>query len=401
MAQQTANEALFDAMVRHQTYLMRFSGYVRNRVLAILDRSEQAIADTIRGRLADSEGLTTPTEVRRLEALLRTLDALRSKAWEGATEELQKQMEDLAYQEPITFQGMFATAAPSVVNTVLPTTRLLRAIALSRPFEGRILREWADTMAADDIRRIHAAVQTGMVAGESSAAIARRVVGTGALDGTDGMTQMTRRQVEAITRTAVNHIANSARDAFMAENADIVLSEVYVATLDARTTPICKALDGKVYPTGTGPRPPQHMGCRSLRVAVMDGEVMSGRPYKASTTKKLLREYTDANGLERVTTRDDLPRGTKGDFDAWARKRVRELTGRVPASTSYQAWLERQPVQFQEDTLGITKAKLFRDGKLTLDKFVTSSGHELTLAELAGKHAAAFRAAGLDPEDFI
>jgi len=401
MPQQTANEALYDAMVRHQTYLMRFSGYVRNRVNAILDRSEQAIADTIRGRLADSNGLTTPQEVRRMEALLRAIDGLRDKAWDGASEELAKHLEELAYQEPIVLQGMFATVAPAVVNTVLPTTRLLKAIALSRPFEGRILKDWAATMQAEDLRRMHAAIQTGMVAGESSAAIARRVVGTNALAGTDGVTQMTRRQVEAITRTAVNHIANSARDAFMQENADLVLSEVYVATLDARTTPICKALDGKTFPQGQGPRPPQHFNCRSLRVAVLDGEVLSGRPFKASTTKQLLREYTDANGLERVTTRDALPRGTKGAFDAFARKRVRELTGRVPASTSYNEWLKRQTREFQEDTLGVTKAKLFREGGLSLDKFVTANGHELTLADLAKRHADAFRAAGLDPDTFI
>ena len=401
MAQQTANEALYDAIIRHQTYLMRYSGYVRNRVNAVLDKSEQAIADLVRGRLADTLGLSTPQEVRRMEALLTALDAIRTDAWDKAREELYDQLTSLAYQEPIVLRGMFTAVAPAVVNTVLPTSRLLKAIALSRPFEGRILKDWAATMQAEDLRRIHAAIQTGMVAGESSAAIARRVVGTQALGGVDGMTQMTRRQVEAITRTAVNHIANSARDAFIAENADIVEAEVYVATLDARTTPICKALDGKVFPTGTGPRPPQHFGCRSLRAPVIDGSALSGRPYKASTTKQLLREYAEKNGVPVVTSRNDLARGHKGTFDEFARKRVRELTGRVPAGTSYQQWLTRQTKEFQDDTLGVTRAKLFRDGKLTLDKFVTANGHELTLAELAKRHADAFRAAGLEPGDFI
>jgi hypothetical protein len=91
----------------------------------------------------------------------------------------------------------------------------------------------------------------------------------------------------------------------------------------------------------------------------------------------------------------------KGEFDKFSRKRIRELTGQVPATTSYQTWLKSQSKEFQEDVLGKTKAKLFRDGKLQLDKFVTRNGTELTLSQLAKKHADAFRAAGLNPEDFI
>ena len=132
----------------------------------------------------------------------------------------------------------------------------------------------------------------------------------------------------------------------------------------------------------------------------MDGEQLGERPAKASTTKQLLREFTEAHKLPKVTSRDDLPRGTKGQYDAFARKRVRELTGRVPSVTTYQTWLKQQSRQFQEDTLGVTKAKLFRDGGLTLDKFVAADGTELTLAQLATKQADAFRAAGLDPGNF-
>jgi hypothetical protein len=176
---------------------------------------------------------------------------------------------------------------------------------------------------------------------------------------------------------------------------------MFVATLDSRTTPVCRANDGKVFPVGTGPRPPLHIACRSLRVAALDGEVLGNRPYKSSTTKQLLREYTDEKKLDRVSKRDDLPRGTKGDYDAWARKKIRALTGTVPRSTSYQTWLKVQTQTFQNDTMGVTKAKLFRDGGLTLDKFVAADGTELTLSQLASKHAQAFRAAGLEPSGFI
>lgn len=401
MALKTVNELLLDALIRHQTYLLRYSSSLRNRMLAMLGRTEDDLGMLIRDKLRNSTGLNSSGDVRRMEALLEAVTTLRNSAWTDANTFLMDEMAELGYQEPIFTDGLVKTVAPVLVETVLPPARQLRAIVNTRPFDGALLKDWAAGLATEDVRRIHGAIQMGMIAGEGSDTIARRVIGTQALNGSDGVLQMTRRQVEAITRTAVQHVANSARNDYMQENADIMLGEMFVATLDSRTTPVCRANDGKVFKVGTGPRPPLHIACRSLRVATLDGEVLGNRPYKSSTTKQLLREYTDERKLGRVSKRDDLPRGTKGDYDAWARKKVRALTGTVPRSTSYQTWLKAQTQTFQNDTLGVTKAKLFRDGGLALDKFVAADGSELNLSQLAAKHAQAFRAAGMDPVSFI
>jgi hypothetical protein len=147
--------------------------------------------------------------------------------------------------------------------------------------------------------------------------------------------------------------------------------------------------------------PPLHFNCRSVRIAIVNGEIIGNRPAKPVTEKQLLREYTSQNGLKTSTSRDALPRGHKTSFDQFKSQRVRELTGTVPAKLSYQKWLERQSSNFQNDVLGVTKAKLFRKGNLPLDKFVNRAGDELNLSQLAAKHAGAFKAAGLDPEDFL
>jgi len=396
----TANEEFLDALVRHQIYILRYSGYVRNRMTTILNASEDELARRIRDKLRTMQGLSKPVEWQRLEALQGTLAAIRKESWDEATKFLTEQMVQLSYQEPIQLDAIFKTVLPVTVETVMPSARFLRQIALSRPFEGRLLKEWADTMAADDIRRIHSSIQAGMVAGEDMATIARRVVGTGTLRGADGVTEITRRQIQTITRTAVQHIANGARDAWFADNADILTAEQFVATLDSRTTPICRSLDGKTFPVGKGPRPPLHFNCRSLRIAAIDGTLAGDRPAKPTTEKILVKEYADKNGLGNISSRDALPRGTKGDYDKWARGRVRQLVGPIPASTSYQTWLKGQSVAFQDEVMGVTKAKLFRDGGLELDKFVHRNGDELTLRELAQKHADAFRAAGLDPSKY-
>lgn len=396
----TVNEELLDAMIRHQTYLLRYSGYVRNRITTILNGTEEELAEKIRDRLRNYSGLRTPVEWQRLERLQKQLSVIRIGAWAEARDFLETEMLQLAYQEPLFLSSTVQAALPVVVDTTMPSSGMLRSIALSRPFEGRILKDWANTMAADDIRRIHSAIQLGMVAGETNETIARRVVGTRALKGSDGVTEISRRQVQAITRTAVMHVANGARSEFFQANADIIEGEQFVSTLDARTTPVCRANDGKVYPLGKGPVPPLHYNCRSLRVAAINGTLAGDRPAKPHTEKQLLREYSEKNGLTGVASREDLPYGTKGPFDKWRRARIRELTGPIPASTNYQQWLKGQSVEFQNETLGVTKGKLFRDGNLTLDKFVNRNGDELTLTQLAQKEASAFRAAGLNPEDF-
>lgn len=393
---ENANEALFDAMVRHQIYLMRLSGSIRNKIHDVLNKTEQDIAEKIRDRLRNSNGLSSSTEVRRLETLLRIIKNTRLKAWDEVNEVWATELESIAKAEPDLLNSLILTTSPVIVETIIPSARLLAAIVKAKPFEGRTLKEWAKNIAQEDIRRIENAVRVGMIAGEPSDVIARRVVGTAKLKGVDGVTEITRNGATSITRTAVNFVANEARAEFFKENSDLVEKELYVATLDARTTPVCRANDGKIFPRGEGPRPPLHFGCRSLRVPVLDIEILSNRPAKPVTEQMLVREFTGG----KTSRRDDLPHGSKTKYDTFARKRIRELTGRVPGATSYQTWLKGQSTEFQDDVLGKTRAKLFRDGGLQLDKFVNKNGDQISLSELAKKHAAAFRAAGLDPEGF-
>jgi len=94
------------------------------------------------------------------------------------------------------------------------------------------------------------------------------------------------------------------------------------------------------------------------------------------------------------------------DFRAEARKTGRpiqevrkrwadENIGFTPAATDYNSWLRTQPPSFQADVLGPARAKLFREGGLSLDRFVDSTGRQYTLLELARDNARAFGRAGL------
>lgn len=398
----TANEQIADALIRHQTYLLRYSGYVRNRINDLLSTTEQDLVDKIVARLANARGgLTHPVEVRRMQALQEQVGTIRQDAWDKASSFLEDEMPKLALSETVSIGEIVTLSLPVIIDVVQPSARLLKTIALARPFQGRILGDWAKDLAADDIRRIHSAIQVGMVQGEDMNTIARRVVGTQALSYDDGVVSMTRAQVQSVTRTAVMSIANSSRQAWLSDNSDIITQERFVATLDSRTSAVCRANDGKLFELGKGPVPPLHFNCRSLRIAAIDGTLAGDRPAKPYTQSQLVDQYVNENGLDdSISSRDNLPFGTKTDFDKWSRKRIRELVGPVPAETTYQQWLQSQSVGFQDDVLGSTKAKLFRDGGLKLDRFVNRQGDELTLSELATKERDAFVAAGLNPDEY-
>jgi len=42
-------------------------------------------------------------------------------------------------------------------------------------------------------------------------------------------------------------------------------------------------------------------------------------------------------------------------------------------STSYGEWLKKQPIEWQEEALGKTRARLFRTGQVSIDKFTDYS----------------------------
>lgn len=388
-----ASEQVFDMMVSHQIELLQYSTGVRNDINKLLNAADEDLKRIIQGKLAKVAGTgLTPASVKRLQALERYLKTVRTKTFNEITARWVGELQRLAQVEAVVTKGILETAAPTLVQFALPSPALLKALVTSKPMQGQVLGEWAKSLAKSDQNRIMAQLRIGMVQGESMAQLTGRVFGT---TSSAGITAITRANAEAITRTAVMTVSNDARDEFYGENADLFEGERFTATLDSRTTPQCRALDGKVYPVGEGPRPPLHWQCRSLRIPNFSGLVAT-RPAKAYTEKMLLKEFKEKNGLKgTINSRDDLPRGYKGAFDKYSRQRAWELTTTVPSTTNYNDWLFKQTNAFQDEVLGSSKAALFRTGQITLDKFVDASGRSISLVELAGKYTDIFKAAGL------
>jgi len=336
----TAEAQIADALVRHQVGLQRLAtGHVR-QILAVLRRAE---ADVMQRLSAMGDTLTA----QRLERYLETLRAIIDSAHRNADGQMVIDLKALAAYETDLTSDIMDRALQA--ETVRPQQAQVWASVYARPFQGKLLKDLWPELGEAQWRRVRDAIRAGFLEGQSVDQIVRRLRGTRAQGYKDGIFEIGRRQAEAVVRTAVNHTANASRQVSYEANSRYIKGVQWVAVLDHRTTAVCRGRDGMVYPINSGPRPPAHIGCRS------------------TTIPALKRNIPDNSG-------DD---------------------GRVPMPENYDAWLRKQPRGFQDDVLGKAKAKLFRDGGLTLDRFITRAGDELTLDELREREAGAWEKAGL------
>lgn len=248
------------------------------------------------------------------------------------------------------------TPKPNVTKLVWgvtsPTAEQLAAIVSTEPIlvgEGQValLEEIFQGLAANKEKTIRQAIRLGMVEGETVDQMVRRLIGTKAARFTDGIIEKDRRGAEAMVRTIVNSTSNKAADATYKANGDIIKGLAWTSTLDSRTSPICQARDGKVFPVDSGPRPPAHVNCRSFMVPVLKSWKELGVPL------------------------DEMDEGMRSSMD-----------GLVPESTTYGTWLKGKDKSFQEKVLGVERARLFRSGEYDIKDFVNAKGEYKKLSDL-------------------
>lgn len=403
-APQTANEAYRDAALRHAIGLRRYTAGISKRVAALLEKADAELTTLLRARLGDFAGKPVDFTSARYKALLDDIRAARSAVLGQVRDLSRDEMNQLVKLEADREKALLEAAIPIEVNLVSVALDKLRTIVTSRPFHGKLLKDWYSDLEAVDRKRLVQGIQIGLTTGETVDDMVRRIVGTRANQYTDGILSITRRDAQTIVRTAVNHVSNEAREALWEDNSDIISARIWHSTLDGRTTAVCQARDGLAAPVGNNPlpkglkelsppnaTPPAHMNCRSIMVAYIDGAGLVGqRPYVVDKRTRNNREIDFRKEAQRTGRPIQEIRAD------WAEKHI----GRVPASTNYQDFLSRQPAAFQDEVLGPTRGRLFRSGGLTVQNFVDRSGNELTLAQLAETKPEAFIKAGLDPSIF-
>jgi hypothetical protein len=137
---------------------------------------------------------------------------------------------------------------------------------------GEVLTKAFRGIATDQAERFSQVVRNGLLTGETTPSIAKRLVGqlqfgeqartARQLVAAGGeLTAVADNQIMSLVRTSINQVANSASMAVYEANQDISKKYRYIATLDSRTSSICRALDNREFEYGKGPTPPQHFSC--------------------------------------------------------------------------------------------------------------------------------------------
>ena len=397
---------------RNAIDLNRYSNSVSRRLIRAYNDAVLDAVDQLRG----IDELASPVKAARLRSILAQLnDSLRT--WSGdsiatMTEELQGlavlQSEFAAEQ----LQKALPAGAAATVGTVEISPALGQAIVTTQPtvagvvnlsdsFEriarnavtfqltlgqeislpnGEVIRDAFSKMSERQAELFSAAVRNGLLEGESVPSIVRRLKGRltkeqrGSIDtiiAAGGQaTSIPNNQIRAIVRTSVNQVAVAADRIIAAENPDATAKYRYTATLDSRTSPICRALDGKVFKHGQGPYPPQHFNCRSRYI-----NIPIGLEKEFEEAREDYGEWLNKRGADETADEHLLRKAQVFGFSG--RK------GRDEKPSEFFARVRRSP--------GGQRARIFDNlvrkfgPSDAIRKFVARDGSELTLDQLRNR----------------
>jgi SPP1 gp7 family putative phage head morphogenesis protein len=347
------SEALIQTTVRHQVLLERLKSGEVNRFTKFLKQ----IDSDLKERLLNDD--LTNFSRTRLERLLVEVENALSGVFGEFQQELEGGLSDLAEYEA-GFEAASIDDALESFESVVPASSQVRAAIFSAPLSvrgaggGKLLEPFIADWSTGEKTRVIGAIRQGVFEGQTNFQIIQAIRGTRANKYTDGILATTSRNAEAIVRTAVQHVSSVARFETWQENTAVVKGYKWVSTLDGRTSTQCRSLDGQVFKLGKGPKPPIHIRCRSTTVAELDERF------------NFLKE-----GAQRASK-----------------------DGPVDSGQTYYEWLKTQSVEFQDEVLGKTRARLFRDGGLSAERFAALNLHRnftpMTLEEMRRKEPLAF-----------
>jgi SPP1 gp7 family putative phage head morphogenesis protein len=399
-----------EALYRNAIDLNRYSNSVARR---IINAYNDIIIDSV-NQLRTIDDLAAPVKAARLRGILAQLkDSLAT--WAGdATEITTRELQGIAELQSEFVANQLRKALPAgardAVNTVEISPQFAQSVVTTDPtqlnvvalsddlfksvYGAEALAQQAGTgvfnltaakgatitlpngetvtkafrgIAVDQAERFSQVVRQGLLTGEPTPAIAKRLIGNlefgerarnvRQLVAAGGQaTAVADNQIVTLVRTSINQVANSASQQVYEANQDITKKYRYVATLDTRTSAICRALDGKTFEYGKGPTPPQHFNCRSTTIPVIDYDELGFTPPPAGT------------------------RASQG--------------GQVPANESYGQWLAKQDLPTKAKALGAGKVAYFDrlsekyGPQNALAKLVRDDGSELTLEHLRARYGA-------------
>jgi SPP1 gp7 family putative phage head morphogenesis protein len=395
----TANEQLQSALIKRSSYLQLLIRRIQNDFLKALDSTNREVKGMLIEEVPKiTSGLNTKTSDGRFAVIGNQYKKIKKPVYDKAEQEYLVAMNKLVNDEAEFIAKSMQKTIPFDVafNPITETT--IDNITAFAAYDGKNINQWFNNVSAGDYNRIEGSVRAAVNQGATTDQVIQSVIGTKSrtTGKYSGDIQVSRNQAETLVRTTTNGVVNQSNEAFYKANDDIISFVVYTAVMDGRTSVICASLDGNKYKNGEGPVPPLHPNCRSTRVPVFDDIGLIGnKPTVGGTNfrEQGKKDYINSRKKKGDSTKkaeakwNNLSNSSKNGYLNKARKNYgKEVIGSVPAETTYGQWLKKQDSKFQNDVLGVTNAKKFRSGEMTLDKFTDKLGKPLTLDELRSKY---------------
>ena len=352
-----ASDQSIEIASRHAVYLEKYKSHEFKQYEPFLKR----VAKLIRVKLAgkDFEEWTRVELEKQLRSINKDIKLIQGEY----VDELTKSSLTLAEYEA----GFEARSMGQVVkyDFELPSETQLKSAVFTNPLTvtgaegGKLLTPFFKDMPNKTIDAVTNHIRAGFYQGLTTQQVINDIIGTKGLQYSDGKLSDLYRTTELVTRTGLQHVSAQAREANWKANDDLIVGMEWVSTLDFRTSLICRDLDGEIFPKNEPhPIPPAHLNCRSSIVAKLDSAFDF---LQEGATRK-------SKGVDGVKS--------------------------VSAKTDYYTWLKTQPASFQDDVLGETRGKLFRDGGLSIKRFKELQLHKdfspMTLDEMRAKEPNAF-----------
>ena len=337
---------LTESASRHAIYTQRFAGHLANLFDPYSERLKREL------RLIMIDAPETTQNIRRINQIVKEFRGISLALYgDYNDEQILTELSDFSASESeFAVTNLKAVVKSASVEIAAPASAqvwaAVNATPLVMPGAGgvNILEPFIKETEAAQIKKVSDLIRIGYMTGRTSPQIAKDIAGKGGY-----LDKQNRTAIKAMVRTATNHVSNIARQKTYDDNDDIIAGYEIVATLDGRTSDICKGYDGLIVKRNdkVKPMPPFHVNCRTTTSPVLDAR------YSA-----------------------DDEEGTRASAGVTGGKQV-------DANKSYYQWLKDQGAQgtngkaFVVDVLGKERADLFLNGGLSIDKF-----KQLTMDEL-------------------
>lgn len=357
-----------DDAERHEIYLQRLAtGLLNANVYPSLEEALRA-AQII---LMDAE---LDTDAKRIKYITQVEKEMRPIIEKGFTATTEGLIAIAIYEDEFvrdlieSYNDLKLKSAKEKIDLMVKNSMM--TLTSGNRTTSNIWEEYVRANVDSAISRAIGEISRGYETQQSKAETLKRVRETSLL---------AKKDAETLVRTGTSFFTSQMREQMAIMNADVVTYREYNAVFDNRTTAGCRALDGKRWEITDSNyvRVPRHFNCRSF-YTLGTGDIDEPREGK--------RQATSGKESE-INPRRKLRYRGKKDLDIFDVKPI-------DAVISQDEWLRKQPDWFVKDSLGTTRAKLFRSG-MKIESFADLTGRELTLDELKKRYSTIFKRAGL------